>query len=154
MFDSADLDHKIDKLTYKHEVPHLRESLLNVQYDLKQHGKFPVLIVIAGVEGAGKSETVNLLSEWMDPRFIQTAAREKRSGEILRALGGVREARGPARAQEEPRRGAVDRGRWGERAVPNPPRGPNDPRRRARAPPRQPERAQTRQEPAAPSAGR
>jgi hypothetical protein len=25
MFDSADLDHKIDKLTYKHEVPHLRE---------------------------------------------------------------------------------------------------------------------------------
>jgi polyphosphate:AMP phosphotransferase len=74
MFDSADLDHKIDKLTYKHELPHLRESLLNAQYDLKQHGKFPVLIVIAGVEGAGKSETVNLLLEWMDPRFIQTFA--------------------------------------------------------------------------------
>jgi len=74
MFDSADLDHKIDKLTYKHEVPHLRESLLNVQYDLKQHGKFPVLIVIAGVEGAGKSETVNLLHEWMDPRHVQTWA--------------------------------------------------------------------------------
>ena len=74
MFDSADLDHKIDKLTYRHEVPHLREALLNAQVDLKQDGRFPVLIVIAGVEGAGKSETVNLLHEWMDPRFLQTVA--------------------------------------------------------------------------------
>jgi len=74
MFDSADLEHKIDKLTYRHEVPHLRESLLNAQVDLKEHGRFPVLIVIAGVEGAGKSETVNLLNEWMDPRFIVTTA--------------------------------------------------------------------------------
>ena len=79
MFDSADLDHKIDKLTYRHEVPHLREALLNTQYDLKENGRFPVLIVIAGVEGAGKSETVNLLHEWMDPRFIQTFAFDKPS---------------------------------------------------------------------------
>ena len=38
------------------------------------NGRFPVLIVIAGVEGAGKSETVNLLNEWMDPRHIATSA--------------------------------------------------------------------------------
>ncbi len=74
MFDSADLEHKIDKLTYRHEVPHLREALLNVQVDLREAGRFPVVIVIAGVEGAGKSETVNLLNEWMDPRFIRTTA--------------------------------------------------------------------------------
>ncbi len=74
MFDSADLEHKVDKLTYRHEVPHLRESLLNVQADLKAHGQFPVLIVIAGVEGAGKSEVANLLHEWMDPRFLVTTA--------------------------------------------------------------------------------
>ncbi len=74
MFDSADLEHKIDKLTYRHDVPHLRESLLNAQVDLKAQGRFPVLIVIAGVEGAGKSETVNLLHEWMDPRFLVTTA--------------------------------------------------------------------------------
>ena len=30
-----------------------------------------MLILIAGVEGAGKGETVNLLNEWMDPRHIQ-----------------------------------------------------------------------------------
>jgi polyphosphate kinase 2 (PPK2 family) len=33
-----------------------------------------VLILIAGVEGAGKGETVNLLNEWMDPRHISTSA--------------------------------------------------------------------------------
>jgi polyphosphate:AMP phosphotransferase len=33
-----------------------------------------VLILIAGVEGAGKGETVNLLNEWMDPRHIKTSA--------------------------------------------------------------------------------
>jgi polyphosphate:AMP phosphotransferase len=74
MFDSADLEHKIDKLTYRHEVPHLRESLLNAQVDLAQQGRFRVLIVIAGVEGAGKSEVANLLHEWMDPRFLVTTA--------------------------------------------------------------------------------
>jgi len=74
MFDSADLEHKIDKLTYRSEVPRLREALLNTQYDLKQAGRFSVVVVIAGVEGAGKSETVNLLHEWMDPRFLHTIA--------------------------------------------------------------------------------
>jgi polyphosphate:AMP phosphotransferase len=74
MFDSADLDHKVDKLTYRHEVPHLREALLNAQYDVAQAKRFPVLVVIAGVEGAGKSETVNLLHEWMDPRHLHTVA--------------------------------------------------------------------------------
>jgi polyphosphate kinase 2 (PPK2 family) len=52
----------------------LRAALLKAQYDLKLDGRFPVLILIAGVEGAGKGETVNLLNEWMDPRHIQTTA--------------------------------------------------------------------------------
>ena len=72
MFDSANLSHKIDKETYQREEPKLREALLNAQYDLKEDGCFPVLIVTAGVEGAGKGETVNLLNEWMDPRHIHT----------------------------------------------------------------------------------
>lgn len=74
MFESAELGHKIDKETYKAEEPKLREALLNAQFDLKDKGKFPVIILISGVEGAGKGETVNLLNEWMDPRLIQTRA--------------------------------------------------------------------------------
>ena len=33
---------------------------------------FAVLILMAGVQGAGRGETVNLLNEWMDPRHVQT----------------------------------------------------------------------------------
>lgn len=73
MFESASLSHRIDKAVYRREEPKLREALLNAQYDLKQNGRFAVLILIAGVEGAGKGETVNLLNEWMDPRHIEVS---------------------------------------------------------------------------------
>ena len=73
MFESASLSHRIEKAAYQREEPKLREALLNAQYDLKQSGKFATLILIAGVEGAGKGETVNLLSEWMDPRHIEVS---------------------------------------------------------------------------------
>ena len=72
MFESAELDHRVGKAAYRREEPKLRERLLNAQYDLKENGRFPVLILIAGVEGAGKGETVNLLNEWMDPRHVLT----------------------------------------------------------------------------------
>jgi len=72
MFESAELDHRVAKPVYRREEPKLRERLLNAQYDLKENGSFPVLILIAGVEGAGKGETVNLLNEWMDPRHVLT----------------------------------------------------------------------------------
>jgi polyphosphate:AMP phosphotransferase len=74
MFDSANLDHKVSKEIYRREEPKLRAALLNAQLDLKQAGRFPVLILIAGVEGAGKGEMVNLLNAWMDPRYIVTQA--------------------------------------------------------------------------------
>ncbi len=74
MFESANLDHAVDKKVYRREEPALREALLNAQFDLAQQKRFPVLVVIAGVEGAGKSETVNLLSEWMDPRHLHVHA--------------------------------------------------------------------------------
>jgi polyphosphate:AMP phosphotransferase len=74
MFESAELGHKIDKKTYAREEPKLRAALLDAQFELARVGKFPVLILIGGVDGAGKGETVNLLNEWMDPRHIQTRA--------------------------------------------------------------------------------
>jgi polyphosphate:AMP phosphotransferase len=74
MFESAEVGHKVDKAKYAREEPKLREALLNAQFDLAQHGKFPVLILIGGVDGAGKGETVNLLNQWMDPRHIVTRA--------------------------------------------------------------------------------
>jgi len=74
MFESAELGHQISKEVYKKEAAALREALLEVQYDLAENKSFPVIIIIAGVDGAGKGETANLLNEWMDPRRIHTHA--------------------------------------------------------------------------------
>jgi polyphosphate:AMP phosphotransferase len=74
MFESAELGHRVDKATYAREEPALREALLNAQYDLAVACRFPVIVVIGGVDGAGKGETANLLNAWMDPRHIRTHA--------------------------------------------------------------------------------
>ncbi len=72
MFESAELGHTVDKDTWKAEVPALREALLDAQMKIGEVKRFSVLLIIGGVEGAGKGETVNLLNEWMDPRHILT----------------------------------------------------------------------------------
>jgi polyphosphate:AMP phosphotransferase len=74
MFEAAELGHKIDKKRYEEEAPALRAALLEAQYEMLRRKKFPLLILISGVDGAGKGETVNLLNEWMDPRHIQVHA--------------------------------------------------------------------------------
>jgi polyphosphate:AMP phosphotransferase len=72
MFESAEIGHKVDKVTYEREEPALREALLDAQYDLISKPKFPVVILVSGVDGAGRSETVHLLNAWLDPRHIET----------------------------------------------------------------------------------
>lgn len=71
MFESAELGHKIDDATFDEMAPALRESLLEAQFELQRQARFPVLILINGIEGAGKGETVKLLNTWMDPRLIR-----------------------------------------------------------------------------------
>src|SRR3954469_13277163 len=81
MFESAELGHKLSKGQYKRIEPKLRADLLETQFEVHRHGKFPVVILISGVRGAGKGETVNLLNEWMDPRHIHTRAFDNPSDE-------------------------------------------------------------------------
>jgi polyphosphate kinase 2 (PPK2 family) len=72
VFDTAEIAHEIDKATWKKEESRLRQALLEAQYELLNQKRFPALVLIGGVEGAGKGETVNILNEWMDPRHIVT----------------------------------------------------------------------------------
>jgi polyphosphate:AMP phosphotransferase len=72
MFEAAEVGRKLSKSDYKAQVPHLRSELLAVQQELRQAASFPVIVLFAGVDTAGKGETVNLLNEWMDPRWIMT----------------------------------------------------------------------------------
>jgi polyphosphate:AMP phosphotransferase len=81
MFEAAELGHKLSKGQFKRIEPKLRADLLDAQYDLHKDGRFPVIILISGVRGAGKGETVNLLNEWMDPRHIHTYAFDNPSDE-------------------------------------------------------------------------
>ena len=72
MFESADMTHKVSRKDYDARVPGLREELLAAQYDLLERGQRAVLIIVAGVDGAGKGDTVNLLNAWLDPRHVRT----------------------------------------------------------------------------------
>ena len=83
MFESAELGHKLSKGEYERIEPKLRADLLDAQFDLSKNGTFPVIILISGVRGAGKGETVNLLNEWMDPRHIHTSAFDNPSDEEI-----------------------------------------------------------------------
>ncbi len=73
MFETAELGRKVAKEEYEKEVPRLRLALLQAQEKLKS-ASFPVLVLVSGADGAGKGEIVNLLHEWMDPRFLLTHA--------------------------------------------------------------------------------
>jgi polyphosphate:AMP phosphotransferase len=74
MFESAELEHTITKERFKEEEPALREALLEAQFELLETKAFPLIIVIGGVDGAGKGETVNVIHAWMDPRHIHMNA--------------------------------------------------------------------------------
>jgi polyphosphate:AMP phosphotransferase len=75
MFEAAELHRAVAKADYESEVAKLRLDLLDLQRRLEQH-PFPLIVLFGGVDAAGKSETVHLLNEWMDPRFIVNRAFE------------------------------------------------------------------------------
>ena len=74
MFESAELGHTIDDATFAKRAATLRAELLEAQYALIADKGFPVVVLVNGVDGAGKGETVNLLNEWMDTRHIENHA--------------------------------------------------------------------------------
>jgi polyphosphate:AMP phosphotransferase len=56
-------------MDYESEVARLRLDLLEMQRRLERY-PFPLIVLFFGADAAGKSETVHLLNEWMDPRWI------------------------------------------------------------------------------------
>lgn len=73
MFETAELGQEVPREQYDRRAPALREKLLIVQ-DRLQDADFPVIVVFGGVDGAGKGETINLLNEWLDPRWLRNRA--------------------------------------------------------------------------------
>ena len=83
MFESAELGHRLSKEVYAEIEPKLRTDLLDAQFSLLDNKYFATVILINGIDGAGRGETVNLLNEWMDPRHIEVHAFDQPTDEEL-----------------------------------------------------------------------
>ena len=91
MFEEAEHDPKLSDEEFAHLEEPLRIELLNEQYRHLKLKDRALVVVVAGIDGAGKGETVNLLNEWLDPRHVRTLAfgeptREERAYPLARRL--------------------------------------------------------------------
>jgi len=59
---------------YRSLVPELRDDLLAAQIDTRKLAKFSVAVIVTGVPTAGRTETVNKLIEWLDPKYVTVRA--------------------------------------------------------------------------------
>ncbi len=73
MFEAAELHRKVSKKEYEAAVPDLRTQLLAAQRKLVK-SKRSVIVIVSGVETAGKSDVVNRLHEWLDARGLSAHA--------------------------------------------------------------------------------
>src|SRR5260370_30753537 len=82
MFEAAELGVEVDKKTWKAESPKARETLLKAQHDLAV-SRYSCVVLVSGVEGAGKREAVNPVREWMDARGTLPHVMQERTDEEL-----------------------------------------------------------------------
>jgi len=80
MFEAAELGRALEKDVYRKKALEMRGNLLRAQFAARE-AKRPVLIIVSGVDGAGKGDVVNALSGWLDVRGLQVHALDKPSDE-------------------------------------------------------------------------
>ena len=64
---------RISKKAFEARLPVIRQELVQLQVALKE-APFKVLLITAGVDGAGRGDTINTLMGWLDPRGVETFA--------------------------------------------------------------------------------
>ena len=72
-FETLEASTPIKNKAFNEQALALRQKLLAAQLALPALG-YPVIIVVAGLDGAGKGSVVQRLNEWMDPRGIESHA--------------------------------------------------------------------------------
>ncbi len=73
MFEAVELGRRTTKKEYEAELSGLRSDLLKAQAVIRKANR-PFVVVVSGVDGAGKGEFVQRLNEWLDPRGVDTLA--------------------------------------------------------------------------------
>lgn len=67
-------ENPLDRRDYPRLVPALRDDLLAAQLEMRKAAKFSIALIVSGVPAAGRSETVNRLLEWLDPKYVTVRA--------------------------------------------------------------------------------
>lgn len=62
---------RLARKEYERALPLLRERLVQLQVQLKESAA-KVILIVAGVDGAGRGDVLNILGEWLDPRGVET----------------------------------------------------------------------------------
>ncbi|MBE7537868.1 MAG: polyphosphate:AMP phosphotransferase [Opitutaceae bacterium] len=62
---------RLGRKEYERALPSLREQLVQLQVQLKERNA-KVILIVAGVDGAGRGDVLNTLGEWLDPRGVET----------------------------------------------------------------------------------
>ena len=73
MFEAAEIGQTVTKDEYRRLEPEIHQQLLSLQQILRTTSH-SLIIIVAGVEGAGKGEVVDRLHRWFDTRDVQTHA--------------------------------------------------------------------------------
>jgi polyphosphate:AMP phosphotransferase len=61
---------RLTRLEYERALPRLQDRLLDAQFDLRKNRPRAVALIVTGIPGAGRSEVVNELLGWLDPKFV------------------------------------------------------------------------------------
>ena len=60
---------RLTRIEYERALPKLQDALLDAQFTLRQSGKHAVVLIVTGIPAAGRSEVVNELLGWLDPKL-------------------------------------------------------------------------------------
>ncbi|NNL65446.1 MAG: polyphosphate:AMP phosphotransferase [Myxococcales bacterium] len=71
---------RISKSAYRDRADALRVALLEMQVRLRS-SSLKAVVLVCGVDGAGKGDVVNVLNHWLDPRWIRSRAFDAPSDE-------------------------------------------------------------------------
>src|SRR5262249_26495352 len=61
-------------MTDSTQIASLREALLDAQFELRKRPNRGVLVIVTGLPAAGRSETVNDLHGWLNPKYVDVRA--------------------------------------------------------------------------------
>lgn len=65
---------RLSKEQYERRLPPLRDELLAAQTELRKQQKVALAMIVTGIPAAGRTETVNELLEWIDPKHVTVHA--------------------------------------------------------------------------------